>query len=100
MLRLHYIPGSAAITPPLPRPARIFTLVREHRRAQTPNGRDDLTPQERQIAPLAAEGPTNREIGALLFLSPRTIETHLGSVFRKLGIRDHTALNTTDPSEA
>ena len=58
----------------------------EHRRAQTPEARDDLTPQERQIATLAAEGRTNREIGALLFLSPRTIETHLGRVFRKLGI--------------
>jgi DNA-binding CsgD family transcriptional regulator len=63
-------------------------------------GADDLTPQERQIAALAAEGRTNREIVALLFLSPPTIETLLGSVFRELGIRDHTALNTTDPSEA
>jgi DNA-binding CsgD family transcriptional regulator len=64
----------------------------EHRRAQTPEARDDLTPQERQIATLAAEGRTNREIGALLFLSPRTIETHLGRVFRKLGISDRGAL--------
>ena len=64
----------------------------EHRRAQTPEARDDLTPQERQIATLAAEGRTNREIGALLFLSPRTIETHLGRVFRKLGIADRSAL--------
>jgi DNA-binding CsgD family transcriptional regulator len=64
----------------------------EHRRAQTPEARDDLTPQERQIAALAAEGRTNREIGALLFLSPRTIETHLGRVFRKLGIADRSAL--------
>ena len=66
----------------------------EHRRAQTPEARDDLTPQERQIAALAAEGRTNREIGALLFLSPRTIETHLGRVFRKLGIADRSALPT------
>jgi DNA-binding CsgD family transcriptional regulator len=64
----------------------------EHRRAQTPEARDDLTTQERQIATLAAEGRTNREIGALLFLSPRTIETHLGRVFRKLGISDRSAL--------
>lgn len=64
----------------------------EHRRAQTPEARDELTPQERQIATLAAEGRTNREIGALLFLSPRTIETHLGRVFRKLGIADRRAL--------
>jgi DNA-binding CsgD family transcriptional regulator len=71
----------------------------ERRRRQTPEARDDLSPQERQIATLAAEGRTNREIGALLFLSPRTIETHLGRVFRKLGISDRTGLNTTDPSE-
>ncbi len=64
----------------------------EHRRAQTPETRDDLTPQERQIAAFAAEGHTNREIAALLFLSPRTIETHLGRVFRKLGISDRTGL--------
>ena len=64
----------------------------EHRRPQTAETRDDLTPQERQIAALAAEGRTNREIGALLFLSPRTIETHLGRVFRKLGISDRSAL--------
>ena len=64
----------------------------ERRRAQTAETRDDLTAQERQIAALAAEGRTNREIGALLFLSPRTIETHLGRVFRKLGITDRTAL--------
>jgi DNA-binding CsgD family transcriptional regulator len=70
----------------------------EHRRAQTPEARDDLTPQERQVAALAAEGRTNREIGALLFLSPRTIETHLGRVFRKLGVSDRSALRVpSDP---
>ena len=68
----------------------------EHRRRQTPEARDDLTPQEHQIAALAAEGRTNREIGALLFLSPRTIETHLGRVFRKLGISDRTGLKPID----
>lgn len=64
----------------------------EHRRRSVPEARDDLTPQERQIAALAAEGRTNREIGALLFLSPRTIETHLGRVFRKLGISNRSGL--------
>lgn len=68
----------------------------EHRRRQDPRTRDDLTPQERQIATLAAEGRTNREIGALLFLSSRTIETHLGRVFKKLGISDRRALTTKD----
>ena len=71
----------------------------EHRRRQAPEARDELTPQERQIATLAAEGRTNREIGALLFLSSRTIETHLGRVFKKLGISDRRALTTNGSPE-
>ena len=52
-----------------------------------------LTPQELQIALLLAEGRTTREAGAALFLSPKTIEYHLRSVYRKLGVatRDELA---------
>ncbi|MFF4728611.1 LuxR C-terminal-related transcriptional regulator [Streptomyces mirabilis] len=51
-----------------------------------------LTVQERQIAQLAATGLTNKEIGAKLFLSPRTVSSHLYRVFPKLGITSRAAL--------
>ena len=56
--------------------------------------RDDLTPQERQVAQLARDGLSNAEIGARLFLSPRTIEWHLRHVFSKLGIRSRRQLGS------
>ncbi|MER5210585.1 AAA family ATPase [Streptomyces sp. NPDC002838] len=52
----------------------------------------DLTPQELQIAQLAAEGLTNRDIGARLYLSPRTIGFHLHKIFPKLGITGRAQL--------
>ena len=51
-----------------------------------------LTPQEREIALLAATGLTNREIGARLYLSPRTVSSHLYRIFPKLGITSRAAL--------
>ncbi|MGH3382822.1 MAG: helix-turn-helix transcriptional regulator, partial [Actinoallomurus sp.] len=58
----------------------------------TPKGADELTGQQRQIARLAAEGATNREIASRLVLSHRTVDHHLRNVFVRLGIRSRVEL--------
>jgi len=65
----------------------------ERSRRRVPEARDQLTAQELQIAQLAAEGLSNREIGERLFLSHRTVGTHLYRVFPKLGITSRGELN-------
>jgi DNA-binding CsgD family transcriptional regulator len=64
----------------------------ESSRRRAPGAWDRLSPQELQIAQLAAEGLSNREIGQQLYLSHRTVGTHLYRVFPKLGITSRSEL--------
>lgn len=64
----------------------------ERARRRSEPASDQLTAQELQVALLVADGATNREAAAALFVSPKTVETHLGHCYRKLGIRSRTEL--------
>ena len=59
---------------------------------RAPEASAQLTPQELQIAQMAAAGDTNRTIGEQLYLSPRTVQSHLYRIFPKLGITARSQL--------
>jgi DNA-binding CsgD family transcriptional regulator len=79
------------------RAGRELQATGERVRKRTVETSDGLTPQESQIARLARDGLSNPEIGARLFLSPRTVEWHLHKVFAKLGITSRRGLYDAMP---
>jgi DNA-binding CsgD family transcriptional regulator/tetratricopeptide (TPR) repeat protein len=74
------------------RTRREMLATGEKVRKQSPETREELTPQEEQIARLARDGLSNPEIGTQLFLSARTVEWHLSKVFTKFGISSRREL--------
>ena len=64
----------------------------EQQSRRTETAAEQLTPHELQIAVLVSQGMTNREAAAALFLSPKTIEYHLGQIYRKLDVRGRAQL--------
>jgi DNA-binding CsgD family transcriptional regulator len=68
-------------------------VARPAPRARSESGPEALSQREREIAELVTEGMTNKEIAATLYLSPKTVDKHLGSVFRKLGVNKRAAVS-------
>jgi DNA-binding CsgD family transcriptional regulator len=80
------------------RARRELLATGETARSRTDDTRDILTPQEAQIARLARDGLSNPEIGAHLFISPRTVQYHLRKVFLKLEVTSRNQLSRVPAS--
>ena len=73
-------------------PARTSAPASSARRDTAPPASGGLTPREREVAALIGRGLSNGEIAAALFVSKRTIETHIGSIYGKLGYTSRTQI--------
>src|SRR5690606_28515019 len=80
------------------RARRELVATGETARPRSQRSDDGLTPQEAQVAALAAGGRTNAEIGGELFISPRTVEYHLSKVYAKLGVTSRRELRRVHAS--
>jgi DNA-binding CsgD family transcriptional regulator len=89
-LALELFEGSAAS--PWAERARAELRATGERLGPRPRPQDELTPQELRVALAAADGLTNNEIAARLFLSPKTVEAHLTRAYRKLAVRSRAQL--------
>ncbi|WP_238420005.1 response regulator transcription factor [Gordonia sp. 'Campus'] len=79
--------GEALLAPSITR--RLITEVTANRRRQPRDARlDTLTPREREVLDLVADGKSNAEIGAELYVTEQTVKTHVSSLLGKLGLRD------------
>jgi len=67
-------------------------VLREAARAEALHGVESLTPSERRVAGMAADGTANKVIAQTLYVTPKTVELHLSSAYRKLGIRSRREL--------
>ena len=86
---------SASPTPPRVSSARLGRRVtRRTRPRERGTGLAALSPREREVADQVASGKTNRTVAETLFLSEKTVETHLARIYDKLGVRSRTALAT------
>ncbi|MGZ4779175.1 MAG: response regulator [Thermoanaerobaculia bacterium] len=86
----HVLAGRRYLSPPLSQ--RAIDAYLEKIESSGIDLYETLTPREQQIFRLAAEGQTNHDIAAQLFISSRTVETHRANVMKKLGLRTHTEL--------
>jgi DNA-binding CsgD family transcriptional regulator len=88
-MELAYTCGAASLVERA-RAELMATGARPRRALRT--GADALTPSEQRVAQMAAEGMTNREIAATLFVTTRTVEIHLTHAYQKLGINSREQL--------